>query len=94
VRRTRPVDVTCVGSSGSTVRPIGGGCLAVEKKLVPRASDLAASLCGEGKKVCRIWLLRYTGKRKNEHASVKKSTPILFREFLSGCQTWRVIKIG
>lgn len=40
------------------MRPIGGGGLATEKKLVSRPSDLAASLCGEGKKVCRIGLLR------------------------------------
>lgn len=50
VWRTRPVDVTCVGSSGLAVRPIGDGGLATEKKLVSRASDLAASLCREGGK--------------------------------------------
>jgi hypothetical protein len=48
---------------------------------------------GKGKKCVEFGYFAAREREKNEHTSVKKSTPILFREFLSGCQTWRVIKI-
>jgi hypothetical protein len=67
-----------------------GSGLTLEKKFVSRASDLHASPRGKGKKHAGPSYFATRGREKNEHVVVKKSAPTVFREFILGCQTWRV----